>query len=169
VPFPLAPVLAPRASPGLGQTVDGIRCEANEQVLFHIHAHLTLFVHGRQRQIPYGIGIGTPLVVARTRAGPFVTGGSCFSWLHTHAVDGVIHIESPVQRTYTLGQFFDLWREPLSPTQVGPARGRVVAIVDGFLYRGSPRAIALEPQTQVQLDVGAPYVGQQWIVFPPGL
>ena len=29
-------------------------------------------------------------------------------WLHTHAADGIVHIESPVDRTYTLGNFFDV-------------------------------------------------------------
>jgi hypothetical protein len=30
-----------------------------------------------------------------------------FTWLHTHAADDIIHTESPVNRTYTLGEFFD--------------------------------------------------------------
>ncbi len=35
--------------------------------------------------------------------------GGCFYWLHTHTEDGIIHIESPVQRTFTLGHFFAIW------------------------------------------------------------
>jgi hypothetical protein len=169
IPFPLAPVLAPRASPGLGKSVDGITCQQHEQVLFHIHAHLTIFVAGKARQIPYGIGIGAPLSVQKTTAGPFVGGGSCFSWLHTHAVDGIIHIESPLQRTYTLGDFFDIWRQPLSSSQVGPARGQVTAIVNGFVYNGSPRQIPLESHAQIQLDVGKPLIAQRRITFSAGL
>ena len=46
---------------------------------------------------------------ARRPAAAFVVGGSCFAWLHTHAADGVVHIESPTKRTYTLGNFFDVW------------------------------------------------------------
>jgi hypothetical protein len=34
-----------------------------------------------------------------------VAGGSCFMWLHTHAADGIVHIESPVTRTFTLVAF----------------------------------------------------------------
>src|SRR5439155_18131290 len=83
-PIPKAAPLAAAASPKLGKSVDGIKCESHEQVLFHIHAHLTIFVKGKARQVPYGIGIGSPFVAQPTRNGPFVTSGDCFSWLHTH-------------------------------------------------------------------------------------
>src|SRR5262249_10554655 len=66
VPVPKAPALALPASPALGQSVDGIRCERSEQVRYHIHAHLTLFVNGKARQVPYGIGISPPLGGFRT-------------------------------------------------------------------------------------------------------
>src|SRR4029077_17610880 len=69
VPIPNAPALAPPASPKLGKSVDGIKCERAEQVLFHIHAHLTIFVNGKARQVPYGIGIGPPLLGDNTTAG----------------------------------------------------------------------------------------------------
>src|SRR3954454_23407444 len=100
VPIPQVPVLADPSALHLGQAVDGIKCQASEKVLFHIHSHLAIFAYGKQRQVPYGIGIGPPLRGAGGPAGPFVTQGSCFSWLHTHASDGIIHIESPVKRTY---------------------------------------------------------------------
>src|SRR5581483_12030445 len=29
--------------------------------------------------------------------------------LHTHEPDGIIHVESPVNRKFTLGEFFDVW------------------------------------------------------------
>ena len=64
--------------------------------------------------LPFLAGIAPPLGGVRTPIGVFVTSGSCFSWLHTHASDGIIHIESPVKRTFTLGDFFDLWSQPLS-------------------------------------------------------
>ncbi len=84
-----------------------------------MHAHLTIFVNGSPRQVPAGIGI--PGAQAQNTAqGAFVSSGSCFYWLHTHAADGIIPIESPVQRTYTLGGFFDEWRQPLARRQVGP-------------------------------------------------
>jgi hypothetical protein len=149
--------LAPAAAPLPGQTVDGIQCQSSEQALFHIHARLTVYVGGRSRSVPYGIGIGDPQTTP-TPAGRFVTAGSCFAWLHTHVADGIIHIESPVRRTYLLGDFFDIWKQPLSATRAGPARGPVVAFVDGKRWRGNPRSIPLKAHAQIQLDVGRPLV-----------
>ena len=149
--------LAPAAAPLPGQTVDGIQCQSSEQALFHIHARLTVYVGGRSRSVPYGIGIGDPQTTP-TPAGRFVTAGSCFAWLHTHVADGIIHIESPVRRTYLLGDFFDIWKQPLSATRAGPARGPVVAFVNGKRWRGNPRNIPLKAHAQIQLDVGRPLV-----------
>jgi hypothetical protein len=149
--------LAPAAAPSPGSTVDGIECQSSEQVLFHIHARLTIYVSGRSRSVPYGIGIADPQTTP-TPAGRFVTAGSCFAWLHTHVADGIIHIESPLRRTYLLGNFFDIWKQSLSATRVGPAHGPVVAFVNGKRWRGNPRNIPLHAHTQVQLDVGRPVV-----------
>ena len=157
-PLERGPDLAPAGSPSIGDAVDGIACERSEQVLFHIHARVTVYVDGRSRRIPYGIGIAPPRKVAPTPAGGFVIGGSCFTWLHTHAADGVIHIESPTKRTYTLGNFFDVWGEPLTAKRVGPARGHVTAFLDGKPWHGDPRSIPLRAHAQVQLDVGSPAV-----------
>jgi hypothetical protein len=148
--------IAPAAAPSPGQTVDGVRCQSSEQVLFHIHARLTIYVGGRPRSVPYGIGIANPQTTP-TPAGRFVTAGSCFAWLHTHAADGIIHIESPVQRTYRLGNFFDVWKQPLSATRVGLARGPVVVFVNGRRWRGNPRDVPLHAHAQIQLDVGRPF------------
>lgn len=60
----------------------------------HIHQHLDLYVDGRKVPVPAGIGIH-----------PAVE----FAPLHTHDASGVIHVESPTVRTYTLGQFFAVW------------------------------------------------------------
>jgi hypothetical protein len=157
IPIPSAPWLGDTSKVAQGQTVDGTECLGSEQTLFHIHAHLTLFVGGTARQLPYGIGITSPKV-EQTAQGAFVGGGTCFYWLHTHAADGIIHIESPVQRTFTLGNFFDIWGEPLSRTQVGPAAGKVTAFYNGQPFTGNPREIPLTAHAQIQLDVGKPLV-----------
>jgi hypothetical protein len=38
-------------------TVNWIECNANEQFLFHVHAHLNIFVNGQLMYIPSQIGI----------------------------------------------------------------------------------------------------------------
>jgi hypothetical protein len=168
VPVPPAPALASTATKATGKTVDGISCDTTEQLVFHIHAHLTVFVDGAARQIPAAIGI-PGAQAENTPTGPYIASGSCFYWLHTHAADGIIHIESPVHRTYTLGDFFDIWGQPLGPDQVGPARGPVTAIYNHQVYRGNPRNIPLQKHAQIQLEVGKPLVSPASITFPTGL
>jgi hypothetical protein len=48
-------------------------------------------------------------VAATPSAGPVHRNRHLFYWLHTHAADGIIHVESLVQRTYMLGNFFNVW------------------------------------------------------------
>jgi len=168
VPVPAAAPLAGVAAAATGQPVDQISCQTSEQTLFHIHAHLAIFVNGQARQVPAAIGV-PGAQAQQTPNGPFIATGTCFYWLHTHAADGIIHIESPVQRTYILGEFFDEWGQPLGPAQVGPATGRVVALYNGEVYRGNPRDIPLTAHAQIQLDVGTPLIAPQPVTFPAGL
>ena len=152
VPIPVGPPLAPPRLVRDGERIDGISCQAGEQLGYHIHVHLQVVVRGSARQVPGGIGIGT-----------------CFMWLHTHAADGIVHVESPVERTYTLGQFFDIWGQPLDRRRVGPARGPVTALVHGRVFKGNPRLIPLQPHSQIELEVGRPLVAPEHITFPTGL
>lgn len=82
--------------------IDGIQCNNVEQLVSHIHAHLDIFINGQPYTIPSQIGITD----------------KCFYWLHTHDESGVIHIESPVAKDYTIGQFFDIWNKKFSNTQI---------------------------------------------------
>jgi hypothetical protein len=168
VEVPKGPALAAVDAARYPQVIDGIKCETSEQLVYHIHAHLTIFVNGQARQIPGGIGIAPPLQFNNTN-GPFVNGGSCFYWLHSHAADGIMHIESPTQTTYTLGQWFDVWGQPLKTGQVGPAVGTLKAFVDGKPFTGDPRTIPLGTHSQIQLDVGSPAPTPATITFPSGL
>jgi len=42
----------------------------------------------------------------------------CIYWLHTHDESGIIHIESPIKRDFTVGQFFELWKKKLENPQI---------------------------------------------------
>lgn len=74
--------------------IDGIPCETQEYTTFHIHAHIDIFANNQHLGIPAYVGIKN----------------ACLYWLHTHTPDGVIHIESPKERDFTVGQFFDIWK-----------------------------------------------------------
>lgn len=74
--------------------VDGIPCESQEYVIYHIHAHMDIFVNGVPFKVPALIGFQDNI---------------CLYWLHTHNTDGLIHMESPRAWNFTLGQFYDMW------------------------------------------------------------
>jgi hypothetical protein len=149
---------------GVGQPVDGIDASSMEMLKVHVHAHLALFYNGEQIAVPYGIGIVKPLEVDRG----FATGGKLY-WLHTHDATGIIHVESPDDRAYTLGQFFDIWGQPLSAQQVADLRGPVRAFVNGRTFTGNPRTIPITAHALITLIVGQPVVAPPVYTFPNGL
>jgi hypothetical protein len=157
IPLEKGADLAPAATTSQGSTVDGVQCEAQEQVVYHIHAHLQVYVNGTPRALPAAIGMVGP-VSEQTPYGPFYGAQQCYYFLHTHASDGVIHIESPSVRIYTLGNFFDEWNQSLSATGVAGDKGKVTAFVNGKPWTKDPRAIPLVPHASIQLDVGSPVV-----------
>jgi hypothetical protein len=169
VAIPATAALAPPRPPRIGERIDGIACQQAEQVAFHIHAHLRIVVRGASRQVPAGVGIAAPYEVQQTPAGPFVAGATCFMWLHTHAADGIVHIEAPTKRTFTLGEFFDVWGQRLDRSRVGPARGAVTALFDGRVFTGDPRQIPILAHSQIELEVGRPLAAPDQITFPRGL
>jgi hypothetical protein len=71
-----------------------------------------------------------------------------------------------VKRTFTLGNFFDEWGQPLGPDQVGPARGTVTVILNGHVYTGNPRNAPLGSRENLQLEVGTPLVAPETIDWP---
>lgn len=136
-----------RADIPSGAPVDGIRCEAMEGSVLHIHQHVAIRDHGKPVGIPPDVG--RPLIA------------QCLYWIHTHTPDGIIHVESPNFRTYTLGNFFDIWGEPLTATNVAgskPKKDEHIAVwVDGAPYTGNPRKIDLTQHLDVTIEVGPPY------------
>ncbi|MHB8432611.1 MAG: hypothetical protein ACYC8W_02905 [Candidatus Tyrphobacter sp.] len=127
--------------------IDGISCDSAEGAVEHVHVHLQLFERGRAVEIPAGIGI------------PVDRG--CLYWLHTHAPDGIIHIESPVRRTFTLGAFFDVWGMDLNARHAGPlaaVRGRELRVtVNGVRWNGDSRAIPLRDHEEIVIQAGPPF------------
>jgi hypothetical protein len=163
IPIPKGTKLATLSTAATGQPVDGIQCNAGEQTVTHVHTHLTIFVNGEARVIPYGVGVPGYQAV-QTPQGPFVETGSCFYWLHTHAEDGILHVESPsATETFTLGQFFAEWGIPLSSTQVGSITGKQTVFFSApgkkvGIYKGDPANLPLGSHYQIQINVGTPVV-----------
>jgi hypothetical protein len=130
-----------------GETVGGIACDAQEGQRIHIHQHLVIFDHGHEVAIPPNVG-----QPAAKR---------CIYWLHTHTPDGIIHIEAPLDRSFTLGDFFKVWGQPLSrskaATAVAAKGGSLKVWVDGKPYAGDPSKIPLEAHTDIVIEAGPPF------------
>ena len=127
-----------------GAAIDGIKCESMEGSAQHIHSHLQIFDKGHALTIPASVGI--PL------------GLDCLYWVHTHSNDGLIHIESPVTRAFTLGDFFDIWGQDLTPSTAGPVHGRHLTVtVNGKPYTGDPRRIVLADHQEIVIQNGPPF------------
>ena len=149
----------------------GIPCDQLEHT--QVHQHLAL-------QILY---LGTPVSIP-TDVGRLTT---CLYWLHVHAESpGVIHIEAPKSRVFTLSDFFKVWAaskgtpEPLDETHVSsftltPDQKLVVYVdlSDGKgpqLYGGDPAAIVLKEHEVITLEITPPVVSPPpTFKFPSGL
>lgn len=128
--------------------IDGIRCDRTEGAVEHVHIDLQLYDRGRAVTVPANIGIPQ--------------GAECLYWVHTHATDGIIHIESPVKRPFDLGEFFDIWGPDLSWSKAGslsaPHGGQLSIWVDGKPWHGKdPRAIALRDHETIVIQSGPPF------------
>ena len=104
-----------------------------EGQVVHIHQHLDIFVDGKPVDIPGDIGIGPQ--------------SAFISDLHTHASypPGIIHVESPTQAQFTLGQFFAVWGVPLSASCIGSlcekGAKQLSVFVNGKPLKGDPTRI----------------------------
>ena len=143
----------PSATPAPAANVP---CGPSEILTRHEHAHITLVVRGQLRPMPANIGISATQIC----------------WLHTHDAHGVIHVEAGDQRTFTLGDFFALWRQPLSQTVLAGERAAtgeaIQATVDQQTYAGSPETIVLRDREDIVLQLGPPFLQIAPFVWPPG-
>jgi hypothetical protein len=157
-------------------TVAGIPCDNLEQSQIHYHAAVQIVLDGVVHPIPANIGIVNP------------TSPTCYYWLHVHPADpNVIHIESPRNRTFTLGDFFAVWSkwsgtpQLLDATHVSTlvlsADQKLVIYIDKQddkkgpqLYEGDPNKIVLSAHEVITLEITPPEVTPPpTFSFPVGL
>jgi hypothetical protein len=106
--------------------IDGVYCDSLEQLSYHIHAHLTMYIDGQNVPLVANTGIAPEGVTSSANV-------TCYYWLHTHDASGVIHIESPTTKLYPLSNFFDIWQQKFSssgsfPTQLSSSAGWVIYV-----------------------------------------
>lgn len=144
-------------------TAIGLPVLTAEGVAQHTHQHLDLSVDGSPVTVPSDIGIN--------RSDGFL------SPIHTHDATGIIHVESPVIRDFTLGEFFDVWGVRFDAHCIGDVcdgNGRTLSIfVNGQPYTGDPRSLVLAAHQEIAVAIGTstqlPSPVPSSFAFPAGL
>ena len=113
----------------------------SEGSVLHIHQHLDVYVNGKPVTVPASIGI---------------FGSEFLTEMHAHDTSGIIHVESPTQRTFRLGQFFGEWDVLLSSTCLGRYCGHLHWWVNGKPQTGDPANLALSQHAEIVIAVGKP-------------
>ncbi len=123
----------------------GLHALSREGLALHIHQHLDIVINGRVLNgLPPGIGIDAK--------------GKFIAELHTHDASGIIHVESPKVRTFTLGDFFDVWGLRFSSHCLGgycsTKTKHIWVWVNGKRVRSDPRKIVLESHQEIVVAYG---------------
>jgi hypothetical protein len=113
-----------------------------------IRVHLELFARRRVVVIPERIGVGN----------------GCRYPLRTLTPTGVVELD---RRGLTLGDFFAVWRMPLSSRGFLTFRGHVAAYVGGKQWEKRVRAIPLSSAAEIVLEVGGYIPPHRFYLFPP--
>lgn len=96
-----------------------LACDKEMAGGFHIHSTLEIVANGEAVPVPVNIGVQQ----------------TCMTVLHTHTPDGLIHVESPEKRDFTLADFFAVWEKPFTKDEILSYRTdpthRIVVTVDG--------------------------------------
>jgi hypothetical protein len=121
----------------------GLNQLSQEQLAYHIHQHLDIFVDGKR--VPGGV----PQYIG-------INDGAYITELHTHTNDGIIHVESATKQDYTLGQFFGEWAVFLNSRCVGAYCNRLKWYVNGKRQTGNPQNLVLRDHEQIAIVVGKP-------------
>lgn len=104
------------SSGGTGQPVSGLSCTDVGNT--YTYSHLSIYQNGKQLALPTNIGTVAPTMAMQR---------GCVYPVHTVDSTGKIRIDATNNTPYTLGQFFAVWGEPLSTTNVAGISGPVTA------------------------------------------
>ncbi len=122
----------------------GLPALAEEGQALHIHQHIDIFIDGKPVAVPKDIGVH--------EAERFI------SPIHIHDDTAVIHIESPVIESFTLGQFFDVWGVLFTKNSIGSYHDQddktLKVFVNGSEIQTDPRLIHLENHQEIVITYG---------------
>jgi hypothetical protein len=128
----------------------GLNKLSQEQLAFHIHQHLDVYVNGKHVTVPQAIGYGQDPTTGKYL---YITE------LHTHNGLGIIHVESAQNLSYTLGQLFGEWGVRLTKNCLGQFKGGCDNLqywVNGKKLTGDPAKVVLKNHEEIAITVGKP-------------
>jgi len=99
-----------------GSAIGSFNCTVNPPQTFELHAHLSILMNNEPQKIPLYLG-AAPAGVTH-----------CFYTIHTHDDSGKIHVTPTAAGTFTLGQLFQIWGQPLSSSNVAGVSGLPVEV-----------------------------------------
>jgi hypothetical protein len=96
--------------------------------------------------------------------------------LHTHDTTGVIHVESPTVRDFTLGEFFGVWGLRFTTDCIGgmcnAGASKLRVFVNGKPVAGDPADLVLRSHQEIVVAYGTkaqvPKPVPSSYNFPPG-
>lgn len=140
-------MFASSASDGVadsGQADDEFTLEevhANPALVMHIHAQIEVLNSGQIQKVPAEIGID-PQLWHDHSLDQFGPSKALLSPLHTHDESGTIHIESVVNRDYTLGEFLSIWgMDKASIVKVRSSEGNEIEDFENHVLQRNERLI----------------------------
>jgi hypothetical protein len=111
-------------------------------------AHVELFARRRVVIVPPRIGVEA----------------TCRYPVRTLDPTGVVELDDD---GLTLGDYFAVWRMPFGPQRLLSFRGPVSAFVGGKRWRGDVRAVPLEDEAEIVVEIGGYVRPHRFYLFPP--
>lgn len=135
-----------------GAPIGSFNCIVNQPQTGAFNAHVTILLNNEAQAVPTYVG-----------ASPQTGGGHCFYTLHTHDSSGKIHVTpGAAGGTFTLGQLFQIWNQPLTNTNLAGITGLPIEIfvTEGTTVTRVEEAdwsnIELKSRREITIGVGTP-------------
>jgi hypothetical protein len=133
-----------------GSPIGRFNCVINPPQALAFRAHLSILVNNEPQKIPLYLG-ASPRPPTH-----------CFFAIHTHDSSGRIHVTPAAPGTFTLGDLFEIWGQPLTNTNVAGITGLPVEIYvtdDGTTIKIDDTEwanIELRPHREITIGLGTP-------------
>src|SRR5690349_14790922 len=133
-----------------GAPIGRFECVINPPQALAFRAHLSILVNNEPLKIPLYLG-ASPRPPTH-----------CFFAIHTHDSSGRIHVTPAAPGTFTLGELFQIWGQPLTNTNVAGITGLPVEVFvtdNGTTVKVEDTdwaAIELKPHREITIELGTP-------------